>query len=123
MLVTMTAVVVREPLQQLMTVGTGNAATFHVFLLLNLEFLLLHIISSGLVVGLEEVSCSHFTPALRSGLKHHSGFICMTPLAPNGSEGAGSDSCFLEHYLSLVSLGHNTSNILILDTSALIHWL
>lgn len=101
MLVTMTAVVVREPLQQLMTVGTGNAATFHVFLLLNLEFLLLHIISSGLVVGLEQVSCSHFTPALRSGLKHHSGFICMTPLAPNGSEGAGSDSCFLEHYLSL----------------------
>lgn len=40
MLVTMTAVVVREPLQQLMIVGTGNAATFHVFLLLNLEFFL-----------------------------------------------------------------------------------
>lgn len=46
MLVTMTAVVVREPLQQLMTVGTGNAATFHVFLLLNLEFLLLYFLWS-----------------------------------------------------------------------------
>lgn len=104
MLVTMTAVVVREPLQQLMTVGTGNAATFHVFLSLNLEFFLPLIISHYFLWSCRRFRTghtSHFTPALRSGLKHHGGFICMTPLAPNGSEEACSDSCFLEHYLSL----------------------
>lgn len=104
MLVTMTAVVVREPLQQLMTVGTGNAATSHVFLSLNLEFFLPLIISYYFLWSCRRFRTghtSHFTPALRSGLKHHGGFICMTPLAPNGSKEACSDSCFLEHYLSL----------------------